>query len=204
MPLRRVKYACVLPNPKYSVEDFRASYYWLERELGYYPFFLAACEDTQTIYTMTGFNACFKTRTTGYDSKRKKLVNCRARDKGPQSVLFRYSRNSFEQLHHQDYDAWHMVLNHRGELLQQTPKDSRRLRLVKRILLKPSWTDEDWHHKSRTNCHSVQATVPMLDLRKAEAVYCTTQKSKTYLEQLGFQNVILYRAKSYEEPRPFR
>jgi hypothetical protein len=42
-----------------------------------------------------------------------------------------------------------------------------------------------------------------LDLRRAKVVYCKTRKAQKYLKTLGFQSVILYRAKRYEVPRPF-
>lgn len=208
MPLKRVCFGTVQPNPRFSDAIFRPAYYWLEQELGYYPFFLAVAQDTDTIYSMTGFNANFKTRQTVYSHKVGKLVNSRESNKKPHQVLFRFHRDAFTQLHHQDFHAWNMILNTHDALGHPDPSKvaqaERRLRLWKRILLKQDWTDAQWYQKSARDTHSVQATTPELDLRKAKAVYCKTRKAQKYLQALGFQNVILYRAKRYERPRPFR
>lgn len=209
MPLKRVRYAQILPEPRYSDTFLRPAYHWIEKKLGYYPFFVSVAEDTKTIYTMTGFNACFKTRTTAYDSRAKKLVNCRNRDKPPNQVLFRFSRDGFEQLDYQDYDAWNFILNiFYGETgipeYLLSAKGQRHLKRLTHIFLKPDWSEKKWYEKSRLDRNSVQATTPMLDLRKAEAVYCLTRKAQKYLYSLGFTNVIVYKARKFESPVPFR
>lgn len=206
MPLNRVCFERVVPNPRFSDTDFKPMYRWLEQQLGYYPFFLAMAEDTDTIYTMTGFNASFKTRESVYNRKRDKLVSCRNLKKRPHQVLFRFKRDSLTELHHQDFDAWNIIINLHHSLqseLTKAPNLERRLKLWKRILLKPGWSDKQWFQKCLSDIHSVQATTPELDLRKAEAVYCKSRKAQRHLQSLGFQNVILYRVKRYQSPKPF-
>lgn len=207
MPLKNVRYALLKASAAYSSKFYQRAYFWLEQQLNYYPLFLAVGADTSTPYEMTGFSENFKTRVCGYSQRKQKLVNCRNPETLPNIVLFRFERSAFETLHYQDYDAWHGILNTYSygatEADWTSPKSIRLVRRLSPIIFKPNWSESDWLKKVETDPGTVQAVTPCLDLRLAARVYCKNQKTRKYLQNLGFTSIVKYKPSKYEKPLPF-
>jgi hypothetical protein len=84
----------LIPRPKYSDPDFLPAYQWIQKEVGFFPIFIAIGDSIESIQ-MTGFQ------------------------NSPQHVLF-----SFEDVKgiFMDYDNWHIVLNASFNNYQLTPR----------------------------------------------------------------------------------
>lgn len=207
IPLKNIRYGWLTAHPRYSDKSFQNAYLWLERYIGYYPLFLAVGNDATTPYEMTGFNANFKTRITGYGKKQQKPVNCRNPDPLPNMVLFRFERSAFETLHYQDYDAWYGILTTYGfDATEEEWNSPQRIRFIRRlspVIFKHQWSEELWLEKVRKKPGTVQAITPAVDLRLASRIYCKNRKTMEYLRRLGFQSLIKYKPPNFETPLPF-
>jgi hypothetical protein len=147
---------------------FNKAYEWLEKELGFYPLFLAAGradEDRQL---------------TGYPNQ------WRLDNRSSNYALFSF-RQIPENGRFVDFDAWHMVLN-----LQPNEELGARER---QTILRPSWIRNDWISYANKYPGSVQYVVPSLDLRTADSVWVRNQESKRRIERLGFKDVSVVRMK---------
>lgn len=83
MPMAKVRYGVLVPDPAYSDPDLLPAYQWLEKEVGFFPLFLAVGSSIESI------------RMTGYPNQKD-------------NVLFSF--NNVEGIF-MDYGYWHIVLN---------------------------------------------------------------------------------------------
>lgn len=176
--LEKVVFGEIKGNPKYSnfnsdVEFFKESYLWLEKEVRFYPLFLAVGTTEEDI------------RMTGYQNQWAKLLveskdrnEYRKKGEFPNYVLF-----SFQNIEgiFMDYDGWHLVLNASYKNYQMTNYE-------KRLIFKRSWSKSKWLRKTRKQ-HSVQLVTSKLYLPFADRIWVRNKKTKTILENMGFRNV---------------
>lgn len=191
MPLEGVVYDKVKADKEWSIKldefpdepkfSFVRAYEWIEKEVGFWPFWVAVGSRIDDI------------RMTGYDAQwRKRLSYCYAdpslnkyRKKGeyPNNVLF-----SWDDLDgvFTCYSSWHIVLGY--------PRDVKPHE--KRMIFKYSWTKSRWLREARKpKNYGVQMVTPELDLRTAERIWTRNQQTKKKLEDMGFRNVIVKRLK---------
>jgi hypothetical protein len=182
--LNSVVYGEVRANSEHSDPYFEDAYSWLEREVGFYPFFLAVGATEEDI------------RMTGYQNQWRRILSdgpngkeYRKRREFPNDALF-----SFENVDgiFMDYDYWHLVLNAGYKNYQMTDYE-------KRLIFKPSWPTSKWLKKAKKYPHSVQLVTQSLYLSGAKRVWVRNQQTKKLLESMGFENVEVRRI-ILEEP----
>jgi len=145
------------------------AYDWLAERIGFYPLFLAV-GDVEKV-----------SRITGYDDQfRRKHRPRRLRNK----VLFSFA-DLPEPVRFQDYDAWHFTIGGAMEL------GTHHREVVvppywERLILKRSYRRSDWLRLARRHPGSVQATVPQLDLRRADRIWCRNKDTARRLARMGF------------------
>ena len=172
--IKAVKYDEIKPEPKYSDKYAKDAYSWLEKKVGFYPFFLAVGKTEEDL------------RMTGYQNQWRKLIS--QKPEGNEYVKKGEFRNdilfSFENLEgiFTDYDYWHLVLCASHKNYQMTNYEER-------LIFKPSWSKSKWLREAIKNPHSIQLITNCLDLRKSKRVWCRNKETKKYLEGLGFRNV---------------
>jgi len=167
-------------NIKYSEPDYKKAYSWLEKQVGFYPLFLAVGETEEDM------------RMTGYQNNWRRLIlmsrngnEYRKKGEFPNLVLF-----SFEEVDgvFMDYDAWHFVLNAGYKNYNMTDYE-------KRCLFKPSWSKSKWLRKAKKEPHRVQLAAPKLYLPDAKRVWVRNKKTKRLLGDMGFESVEVKRIK---------
>ena len=172
--LQHCVYGIVRPKRGAS-KYFDKAYEWLEREVGFYPLFLAVGETIEDI-EMTGYQGQWTrllARGENYREYRKKgeIEN---------QVLFSFTDMPAGAF--MDFQNWHMVLNSERDNYQLTDRE-------KRMIFRPSWKKSDWLRYARRNPNSVQLVVPELDLRKAVRIWVRNIQTQLNLESAGFRNV---------------
>lgn len=165
-------YGRVEASPEHADQDFKDAYSWLEKEVGFYPLFLAVGTTDEDI------------RMTGYQNQWRKILS-----DGPNDVLF-----SFEKVEgvFMDYGYWHLVLNSSHKNYQMTDYE-------KRLIFKPSWPKLKWLKNVEKKPSSVQLVTRSLHLPDAKRVRVRNQQTKKLLEFRGFENVEVRRI-ILEEP----
>ncbi|MEK6846302.1 MAG: hypothetical protein AABY26_06065 [Nanoarchaeota archaeon] len=172
--LEGVVYGEVRANSEYADPCFKDAYSWLEKEVGFYPLFLAVGATEEDI------------RMTGYQNQWRRILSGGSNGKTyrkrrilPNEVLF-----SFEEIDgvFMDYGYWHIALNAAHNNYQITDYE-------KKLIFKPSWSKSDWLRKARKTPHSVQLVTPKLYLPDAHRVLIRNQQTKKLLESMGFDGV---------------
>lgn len=176
--LESVRYGEIAANPAYSDPDFKDAYRWLEKEIGFYPLFLAVGINEDDL-RMTGYQNNWR-RFIGTEIEDGKLVRkYRRGGEFSNEVLF-----SFEHVDgiFMDYDYWHIALNAAGD--RDTITD-----YEKRLIFKPSWRKTRWLNKAKYDPHSVQLAAPRLHLPAASLIRVRNKSTQLMLEMRGFQNI---------------
>jgi hypothetical protein len=191
MPFDGVKFDKIFPDKKRSLaidEDPRTSfipaYEWMQREVGFWPFWVAVGSDLDAI-RMTGYDNQWRVRMS-YCYTDPSLNEYRKKGEFPNQVLF-----SWKDLDgvFSCYSAWHLVLCNDEEKNPIKPHE-------KRMIFKYSWNKARWLRESRKRKnYGVQMVTPFLDLRTANRVWVRNQETKCKLEEMGFQNVKVKRIK---------
>lgn len=138
---------------------FEAAYAWLAERQGFWPLFLAVGDDDEA------------RRITGYAH-------------GSDPVLFSW-RTAPAGCVYSDHASWHIVLN-------SVRRDGHAARVeglgarVPAMVLKPSYRPSAWLRLARAHPGWVQAAVPRLDLRSADAVWCRNRAARRELLARGF------------------
>ena len=176
MDLDEVVLGEIQGNPNFSDPEFKNAYLWLEREVGFYPLFLAV-GGTEDDIRMTGYQDNWRIRTSYTYVNGKIKGHYRKAGEFPNVILF-----SFEDIDgiFMDYDYWHLVLNSSNKNITDYEK---------RLIFKPSWTKAKWLRKSSEYPHSVQLVTSKVVLPKAARIYVKNKKTKKSLENIGFSNV---------------
>ncbi len=191
MDLETVVYNEIVADPKYSSsedeidEGFKQAYFWLEKEIRFYPLFLAVGATEEDI-SMTGYQNQWAVnigsepagkREDGSDITRKIY---RKAGEFPNYVLF-----SFEHVDgvFTDYCEWNIPLNR----IMSGASDI--TTYEKKLLFKYSWPKSKWLKKARDTAGSVQLVAPKLDLPNADRIWVRNKKTKYHIESMGFNNV---------------
>lgn len=170
--LDNVVYGEIKAYPEYSDPDFKGAYFWLKKEVEFYPLFLAVGISDQNI------------RITGYQGQWKRLLlegpngnEYRKKGEFPNDVLF-----SFREVEgiFMDYFAWHFVLNAYPKY-EITDYE-------KRQIFKSSWSKSKWLRKARKD-YPVQLVTSTLFLPNAERIWVRNRQTRNLLESMGFKNV---------------
>ncbi len=174
MPLDIVSYSLIKPCPEHADEDFKGAYSWLEKEIGFYPLFLAVGTDDEDI------------RMTGYQNQWRIILSEGNNGKEYQKKgdFPNYALFSFEEIDgvFMDYNNWHIALNAGHKSYQMTDYE-------KRLIFKPSWPKSKWLRKARKEKCSVQLAAPELYMPDAGRIWVRNRQSKELLASMGFGNV---------------
>ncbi len=174
--LHSIVYGEVKANPEYPDPYLKDSYAWLEKEIGFYPLFLAVGVTEEDI------------RMTGYQNQWKRLLSegpngkeYRKKGEFPNDVLF-----SFKNIDgiFMDYNYWHLVLNANYKNYKMTDYE-------RRLIFKLSWTKSKWLRKAKKSPHSVQLVTQSLHLPDAKRIWVRNQQTKSLLISMGFDNIEL-------------
>lgn len=171
--LKNVLYGEIKADPNYSAQEFQKAYSWLEKEIGFYPLFLAVGKSKEDI------------RTTGYQNQFRKLLLKYPKEETANYVLF-----SFKNIEgiFMDYEYWHLVLNAGYKNYQITDYE-------KRLIFKPSWSKSKWLGKASKKPSSVQLITEKIYLPNASKILVRNNKTKKYLYKIGFNNIKVKRLK---------
>ncbi|MBI5391674.1 hypothetical protein HZB00_01600 [Candidatus Woesearchaeota archaeon] len=174
MNLEDVFYGRIKPDPERSDKDFRQAYRWLEKEVGFYPLFLAVGAREENM------------RMTGYQNQ---WMQGKQGETKLNTVLF-----SFEEIEgvFTDYDIWHLVLGAGAKEYKMPEQD-------KQMLFKKSWSKARWLKKADEKTNTVQIVTPKLDLRQAGRIWVRNRRTKEKMEEEGFIGVEIKRIKIYNE-----
>ncbi len=175
-------------DPPDVIESFIGPNLWLEKQVGFYPLFMAAGSTLEDI-GMTGYGRQWIVVTgSRYDNTTKQRFNTR-RKKGefPNKVLFSYKNVKGVFV---DYDYWFITLNSGYSNYEVGPGHTR-------WILKTSWNKARWLRKARKRTCSVMYVVPQLDLRQANRIWVRNERTRKLLVNMGFINVQIKRIPSY-------
>src|SRR5687768_7917920 len=143
--LRRLRYGVLHAAPEHSDPEFLPAYRWVEREVGFFPLFLAVGSTVEDV------------RMTGYMNNW--LREWARRSPGRASLIAGVPENlvllSFDHVDgvFTDYLAWHIVLNGAFCRYEFTPYERRQV-------LKPSLTRSRWLLRAKRHPHLVQLVTP--------------------------------------------
>jgi hypothetical protein len=181
MPLAQVKRGKLVSDRKFSDVEFLPSYLWLEKELGFYPLFLAI--GTEEAAYVTGYQNQWR-RFLGHDIQPggKSTKVYRKAGEFPNFVLFAFPLDAVEVRRYTDYQWWNIVLT---ECIcgREVGKGMRRL------LFKKSWDEAKWRRQAARDSHLVQVLAPEFDLDRAEFIWVRNQRTARALVAQGFDNV---------------
>lgn len=160
----------ITPSEKMSSReslDFLPAYRWLSHKIGHWPLFMAVGDDPWDL------------RITGYQNQWLRVLSSSAKGnvyrkagESPSYVLFSFTQ--VPKASFSDYHAWHGPLN--GGMGPEAEKS----------VLCPGRSEKLWLQKARRSPGSVQAHVPSLDLRRADRIWCRSQKVRKQLIGMGF------------------
>ncbi len=181
--LRSVVLGEIKANQRYFDSYLKEAYFWLKRQINFYPLFLAVGLTEEDI-RMTGYQNQWKriigTKISGRRRDGTYIQKNILRKKGefPNDILF-----SFEEVDgvFMDYGNWHLAFNPRT--INAIPDYERRL------IFKPSWDKSKWLKKSKNEPASVQLVTPNLYLPSAKRIFVRNRKTKELLEEIGFKDV---------------
>lgn len=163
----------LVPDPKYSDKDYLPGYKWLEKQIGFFPLFMAAGTEDSAPYN------------AGYNNQwRVKLSSTEYRAKGDiqNFVMFRFDETP-ETCCFLDSGWWSVgILT--PHLNNEEPRQSE-----VRSVLKRSWSRARWLREIAKDKIGIELVVPQLDLRKANEVWVRNKHTRAQVEKLGFKNV---------------
>ncbi len=177
--LDNIVYGLLKPNRQHYDPDYSDSYLWLEKEVGFYPLFLAVGTKEDDI-RITGYDDNWRVRTSyRYEKGKIKGLKFRRAGEFPNLVLF-----SFEDVKGIFIDdmLWCHVLGAHWNKYNITSYDKKRL-------FKPSWSKSRWLRKALIDPGSVQLVTESLYLPSAKRIYVKNKHTKKLLESKGFENV---------------
>ena len=168
--LRRVPADGVMvPDPSLSDPDYLPAYRWAEREVGFFPLFLAVGRRVEDV------------RMTGYqDHWAPPDLPQLPAEPGDEAADRRLVLFSFDHVDgaFSDYMAWHLVLNAGKDDYRLTPRETA-------MVLRRSWPASRWRRAAEHGPHSVQLLAPRLDLRRAVRVWVPDDATRREVGRLG-------------------
>ncbi len=179
--LDEVAYDIVLPNKEHPHNpDQIPKYKWLEKEIGFWPLWLAVGSRKAAYFTRYHYNW-----TSGYGWNEKGHLDWKPWKNGeaPNRVMFIFEPDTIDGAFI-DYSAW---LDLGAKLIRSEPSPVED-RLRNRLLLS-GMTREEKLRYSYEHPLDLNYVTPGLDLRKAIVVWCRDEETKLKLEKMGFTNV---------------
>ena len=173
-PLEHSPYAVVKQVRDLDI-GFEGAYLWLEKEVGFYPLFLAVGA-TEEDRKMTGYQNQWRKILGG----RKGFREYRKKGEIDNQVLFSFT--DIQDGIFMDYGYWDYVRN--GE--HDNYVISKR---VRNLIFRPTWNKDKWLQYANKEPDSVQLIVPELDLRKANSIWVRNRKTQKQLEGIGFRDI---------------
>ena len=177
--LENVVYGEIKSNKKYAEKEFKKAYLWLEKEVNFYPTFLAVGA-VRNVLMMTGYQNQWR-RLWSYDYIGRNKLNKEYIEKGKFHNWILFSFSSVDGIF-MDYEHWYSVLN-AEDINYQIPNHE------KRLIFKKSWSKSKWLRKAKDSPPSVQLVAPNLDLRLSERVLVRNNNTKDFLASMGFTNI---------------
>ncbi len=173
------------PQLEFSDSDWIPAYQWLEKEIGFYPLFLAV-GDGDAAY-VTGYQNQWRVHIGGNMVDGKYVPKKRKAGEFPNFVLLAFPQSALQGCF-TDYPWWNIVLT--DVLCQRAIGPG-----LHRYLFKKSWSRSKWLRTANRDGSAVQLLVPELDLSKAAFVWARNKKSAQALRDMGFENVSVKRLK---------
>lgn len=167
IPLNQMIYDIIYPDEQHSEPYFIPAYKWFEKEVGFYPVFLAVGSTTEDI------------RMTGYMNNWRRIKGNKPIHRNENLVLLSFGdvEGVFS-----DYDFWHIPLNMRNSEYPITEYE-------RKLIFKKSWNRSRWINYAKKSPHRVQLCTPLLDLRRAARVWVRNRNTREVVEEMGFTNV---------------
>ncbi len=168
--LRDVRGGVLVPDAGRSDVDFLPAYRWAEREVGFFPLFLAVGPTVEDV------------RMTGYGNHwappgRRGLLDPDPADRPLVLFSFDHVDGVFT-----DYLNWHLVLNGGPCGHRIGPRETA-------MLLRRSWPASRWRREARRRRHGVQLLAPRLDLRSATRAWAPDDATRQAVDELGYGGV---------------
>lgn len=166
--LDSVVFGEIKPDHRYVGPLFQGSYRWLEQQVGFYPLYVAVCEDRK-------------------GSRANVMYDKYPDDRQIWETILRYDvLFSFENVEgvFSDEVVWNTVIT---DLQNGDPISD----YHRRCLFKPSWSKARWLRVAKKGDHWVQLVTPSLYLPDAQQIWVKNHETKEALEALGFKDVAL-------------
>lgn len=170
------------------VYDEIGANWWLEKQVGFYPLFMAVGSARDDLY-MTGYAQQFARRvSTVQDKNSRNGYRWILRDPGefPNYVLFSYKNPPSPKIRFLDYSMWFMAIYSAMDDFVVCPND-------KKMIFKASYSPADWLRRAKRDKGNVMAVVDCLDLREADRIWVRNQQTAKSLRDMGFRNVFAKR-----------
>lgn len=168
--LRRARGGVIVPDPRLSDPDLLPAYRWAEREVGFFPLFLAVGLRADDV------------RITGYANQWAPPEMGGTGDLGPigrRRVVFSFGHvdGVFS-----DYMNWHLVLNSHHCDYRVGPRYTA-------MILRRSWPPSRWLRAAERGTHAVQLLAPRLDLRRVVRAWTPDDAARREVEAMGYPAV---------------
>lgn len=182
MPLSQVRSGRIIADPSYSDSDFLPAYKWLQKEIGFFPHFLAV-GNSEDVIRRTGYADNWRVFSHGEFTGNGYQKFYHKKGEFPNHVLF-----SFDEAHGVFMDAmsWHIAIN---ACMNKKPVSGQ----VAKMILKPSWNKRRWIRAARKGSHWVDLLTPQVSPDSASRIYVRNLATKRNMEFMGFRNIEVHR-----------
>jgi hypothetical protein len=183
LPFSSARFGEITADPSFTSEYWLGDFRWLEKQIGFYPLFLA-------------FGNNYAVENTFYHGAEPRCWHW-----SRHRILSIFEFDVLENAVFTDFDEW---VNGRWEpedgetdLSPEMEMETAAQREWYEEFFKPSWTREQWFEKAADDCTSVQILVPRLDFRKASQFWTRGPGLCRRLHSMGFSNA---RVRKIENP----
>lgn len=183
--LEAVSRSVLRPQVEFSDSEWVSAYRWLEKEIGFYPLFLAVGDESAAY--VTGYQNQWRVHIGGSIIDGNYVASKRKAGEFPNVALLAFRQGDIQGCF-TDYQWWNIVLT---DVLCGRPIGP----ALYRYLFKKSWSRSKWLRTANGDGHLVQMLVPELDLSKAAFLWARNEKSAEALRAMGFENVSVKRLK---------
>lgn len=171
-----VRFGEIAGSPEHADHDFLGAYYWLAKQVGFWPIFIAVGCRRLDIY-MTGYQDNWMAYYPAKIFRNGRFIGVRRKTGDfENNILFSFGNLSGVFM---DYHLWSMLMYKFWRVRDLTNYE-------KRLIFKPSWPRSRWIRYAKRNPHSVQLVVPRIDLSLAERIWVRNRATKSDLEAIGF------------------
>jgi|SRR6185437_12162652 len=169
MPVACVKSEPFTADPNLSGESLKPWYRWLERQIGFYPLFLAF-----------GTPLAIENTFYSHDS-----YECIPKERQSRNVLAIFNLHAVRNCVFTDYDVWAHSDADAFEAIETGEEPDADWQ---RALFKPLWSRMQWFQKARRDPTSVQLLARRLDLRRAHEIWTQDEETLYEVQSRGLMN----------------